>query len=778
MVTGPLEGVSVVDWSVGPAAAIASMFLADYGADVIRVDPPGGVPRHSHTAYQAWDRGKRSVVLDLPSPEATAHLAQLLARADVFVTDQPAALRGLGPGWDDLSNRFPALIHLDLSSDGPSEPERPLDDSLIGARLGLYAGADGPLHVGWLQPSYAAASVALLGVVAALVAKGRHGGGDVVEVSMRDGLLATWGFGRWWQERTADQPRPDKGKRFRLQRLRFNMCECADGQYLHFHTGSPGRFWRLMQVLGLDSEVSPSKSPLEMAEPLTEEEADAVDTGIPRVMLTKPRDEWLQLFEKADICCEPVLRPDETFADAQVLHNDLVTWVDDPEAGSSRQIGPPVKMTISPGGVRRPRPWLGQHSSEVLAEAERVPPPVAKADGRGLHPLEGIRVLDFGQYIAGPLAARFLADLGAEVIKVEPIVGDAMRPVIANWEFANRGKQSISLDLKSETAQKIIGELARGVDVVLHNMRPGAAERLGIGYERLREANPSLIYCGFPGWGATGPRAHHQSFAPAAGAINGLYYDAGGEGNPPRRAGNEDYFNAALGAIGTMMALVHRQRTGKGQYLESPLLNSAMFLMTHTTLAPDGTFPSRMQLDPSQMRYGAVDGMYRTADGGAIALTLSDDDQFRILATTIGRSEWSSDPRFSTVAGRVEHNAELSDFLQEIFCSDRAAEWFKRLDDAAVPVEVVASTPFQEGIFTAEDELSGGGIVEFEHPVHGRIREIGCLIRFRNSSYRFRGPGPLLGEQTPAILEKLGYSDEEVHRLENEQIAKTTSVAG
>jgi crotonobetainyl-CoA:carnitine CoA-transferase CaiB-like acyl-CoA transferase len=753
------------------------MFLADYGADVVRVDPPGGVPRHTQTAYQAWDRGKRSVVLDLPSPDATTGLDNLLQQADVFVNDLPAALRGLGAGWDDLSDRFPGLIHLALSSDGPAEPERPLDDVLTAARLGLYAGGEEPRHIGWLQPSYAAASVALLGVSAALVAKSRHGGGEVVEVSMQDGLLATWGFGRWWQERTADQPRSDKGQRYRLQRLRLNMCECSDGRYLHFHTGSPGRFWRLMQLLGLDSTISPSKGLLEMGEPLTEAEADTIDTEIPKVLRTRPRDEWLALFEKSDICCEPVLRPDEAFDDAQVLENGLVIEVDDPHVGRVLQLGPPVKMTASPGRVSGPRPLTGQHSSEVRATTKRRPASQPDEATRRLPLLDGVRVLDFGQYVAGPLSGRWLADLGADVIKVEPTAGDAMRPVISNWEFANRGKRSMALDLKSEAGEEVLRRLLPTVDVVLHNMRPAAAERLGIGDKALRELNPSLIYCGFPGWGSTGPKSHHQSFAPAAGAITGLYYDAGGVGNPPRRAGNEDYFNAVLGAIAIMMALVYRQRTGKGQYLESPLLNSATFLMSHTTLGPDGVFRSRMQLDPTQMRYGALDGIYRASDGRALAITLTSDAEFRALATTLGRPEWTHDDRFATAAARAEHDGELSEVLAKIFGSGDVNDLFKRLDDAAVPVEVVAAAPFQDGIFTVDDELARGRVVEFQHPAHGRIREVGRLIRFRNSGYRFRGPGPLLGEHTSVILSELGYSEGEVRRMEAERIAITSKRA-
>ena len=674
-----------------------------------------------------------------------------------------------------LASRFPALIHLALSSDGPSRPERPMDDTLTGARLGLYGSPTGPRHIGWLQATYGTASLALMGVLAALVAKDRHGGGERIDVSMRDGVLASWGLGLWWQERTADQSRPEKGKKFRLVRVRLEMCECADGEYLYFHTAAPGRFWRLMQLLGLDTKVSPSKGALEMAEALTEAEADVIDTEIPLVLRTKPRDEWLSLFEQADICCEPCLRPGGLFADPQILHNDLVVEVEDPEVGRVLQVGPPVHMTASPGRVRAPRPLLGQHQHDAFTS--EPPPDNARArgaTGTKLPPLDGIRVLDFGQYIAGPLAARFLADLGADVIKVEPITGDVMRPVLNNWEFTNRGKRSVALDLKSEKSRDIISRLLPTVDVVLHNMRPAAVERLGIGLDHLRNLSPCLIYGALPGMGSTGPRAHHQSFAPAASATTGIYFDAGGEGNPPRRAGNEDYFNGALGAIAVMMSIVHRTRTGEGQYLESPLLNAATFLMSHTTLGVDGEFRSRLRLDSSQMRYGALDGMYRTLDDSSIAITLTDDNEFVRLAEVVGHEEWAANARFCNVAARAKHNTELEELLKNAFGTATADEWFKRLDDAAVPVEIVSYEPIVDGMFTKENALAEGQILEFQHPVHGRIREMGALIRFHNATFGIRGPGALLGQHSAEILKELDYSDEDIRQLDDENIVITT----
>jgi crotonobetainyl-CoA:carnitine CoA-transferase CaiB-like acyl-CoA transferase len=772
-VAGPLENVSVIDWSTGPAAAVVTMVLADYGADVIRIDPPHGVARHQHASYQAWDRGKKSVVLDVGSGDGRRDFERLLARADVFVADDPDAVSRLISGSDDVCAKYPHLIYLCLSSDGRLRDLRPLDDTLVAARLGTFALPDGLRHSGWLLPTYSTASVALIGVVAALLSRVRRGSGQRVEVSMRDGLLDVLTFGQWRQERASESPPPE----LRLQRLMFNMYECGDGRFLQFHTGAPGRFWKTMQLLGLDDRISPSKGLLEMGELLSEEEFRIIETDVPRIMRTRDRDSWLSLFWEADICCQPVLEPQEAFADGQVIHNGLVIEIADPEVGPIMTIGPPVKMTKSPGAIRGPRPLLGEHTEEVLSSLGDPPSTRAPAEFQNPAleepPLAGIRVIDFGQYIAGPLACRILADLGADVIKVEPTTGDTMRPLAPTWEFGNRGKRSIALNLKSATAQEVMNRLIPRVDVVGHNMRPGAPERLGIDYDSLIALNPNLIYCGSPGWGSTGPKAHHQSFQPVTGGTSGLYFDAGGQGNPPRRVAYEDYFNAALGAIGMIMALIHRERTGEGQYLESPQMNSGMFMMSHTTLGKDGRFLSRLQLDRTQMRYSALDGLYPTADG-LLAISVSSREQFDQMTRAIGQEALSADPRFLSPERRSQHDCELTEILAAALLEKSAEQWVEALKECGGICETVAATPFHSTIWTSPDAIASGQIVQFDHPVYGSIKEVARIIGFSRTPCTFDKTGPLLGEHTREILSEVGYRADEVDELERVGIIAST----
>ena len=603
---------------------------------------------------------------------------------------------------------------------------------------------------------------------------------------MQDGPLALWSFDKLWLARQADAPEPPAAQRFRGKRLLLEMYECADGRYLQFHTGAPGRFWRTMQLLGLDDRISPSQGLLEMAEALDDVEIGVVERDIPAIMRTRSRDEWLSLFWAADICCQPVLSPEEAFGDPQILHNGVIVDVDDPHLGPLRQIGPTVRMSRTPAVIRSGRPdrsvaqrdpdGVGAPARPRPAADRRSPAADSTAVPTARSPLEGIRVLDFGQYIAGPLAMRFLADFGADVIKVEPLVGDTMRPLVANWEYGNRGKRSVSLDLKLPEAQAVVRRLAADADVVGHNLRPGVAERLGIDHATLGRDNPALIYLASPGFGSSGPKVDQQSFAPVTGGTNGLYFDAGGEGNPPRRAGNEDYFNGALGAAAVMMALWQREGGGAGQYLESPQINAALFLMSHTTLDPAGRFTSRLRLDSSQRRYGALDAIYRTADG-SVAITAVDHDHFVGLSAALQRPELAVEKRFAGAEARDRHDTELAQVIADALAPLSTGSAVEALRAEGVPCEAVAGTPFETGLLTSERELAQGRVVEFEHVELGRIREVAELVHLSETPCRFHAPGPVLGEHTLEVLGALGYPADEVDALRARRVLGCATVA-
>ena len=263
-------------------------------------------------------------------------------------------------------------------------------------------------------------------------------------------------------------------------------------------------------------------------------------------------------------------------------HAGIVDALDDPALGPIEVVGPAVLLSATPGAIAGPAPTFDEHGDEIRRDgwlAAGLPSAAGRvADALDGAPLDGLRLVDFATFFASPYGARLLSDLGAEVIKVESIDGDPMRPLPEMFEGANRGKTGTSVNLKHPQATAVIEALVKGADVVQHNLRPGVAERLGIDAAALRRIEPDLIYHYSPGYGSSGPKSMLQSFAPLLSGFVGLFAIGAGVGNRPHATfGNEDYYNGLLGACACLLAVVHRERTGEGQDVESPQLHSSVF---------------------------------------------------------------------------------------------------------------------------------------------------------------------------------------------------------
>ena len=342
-----------------------------------------------------------------------------------------------------------------------------------------------------------------------------------------------------------------------------------------------------MRVLGLDDRVPPSADGMDMGVPLTDEQIPILQFELVDIFKTRPRAEWVQRFLDADVCAVEHLRPTEVYDTPQARHNEMVVTVDDPVLGP-RGAGRAARQVLADAGLgaRRPRRPVGEHTDDVLATAAGWPAPdvirrpPAVPDPRPL--LDGVRILDLGAYYAGPYSSRLLADLGADVVKVEPLAGDPLRGIERPFFSAQAGKRAMAANLKDPALAGVTEALLRRADVVHHNLRPGAAERLGLDDDSVRTVNPDIVYLHAPGWGSTGPFAMRQSFAPMLSGYAGVTYEIAGQYNPPLPpSANEDPGNGMLGAIAILLALLHRDRTGVGQSVENPQLNATMGHLAH-----------------------------------------------------------------------------------------------------------------------------------------------------------------------------------------------------
>jgi crotonobetainyl-CoA:carnitine CoA-transferase CaiB-like acyl-CoA transferase len=381
-------------------------------------------------------------------------------------------------------------------------------------------------------------------------------------------------------------------------------------------------------------------------------------------------------------------------------------------------------------------------------------------------PLEGIRVIDFGQYLAGPFGPMLLADLGADVIKVEPTRGDGMRgTVIGSFMGCQRGKRDIALDLKQPDGLRIALELVATADIVHHNMTLGTADRLGVGYEQCRAVRSDILYCNTFMYGARGPLAHLGGLDPLGQAACGIEWEQGpvAEGNPPMwyRYGHGDVASAMPSVTALLIALYHRNRTGEGQFMWASIFHGSMLYTADCWLGPDGAPSPRPALDREQLGVDALYRLYETQDGW-LQLAAVREEHWPALCRVVGRPSLLGDERYATSSERLRHRSELTSELAQAFMGDLATNWRRALMAAGVPAEISVDTWDGETILFDDELLRLGLVTEYEHPLLGRVRQFGNLITFSDTAGRPERPAPMVGQHTREILSQLGYDDSTV----------------
>jgi crotonobetainyl-CoA:carnitine CoA-transferase CaiB-like acyl-CoA transferase len=459
----------------------------------------------------------------------------------------------------------------------------------------------------------------------------------------------------------------------------------------------------------------------------------------------------------------PELHPGEVFDQAQVLHNEMVVEVDDPVLGRVQQVAPPAKFALTPSDVPHPAPVAGPCALPTfrrsrLTIAERG----TEALDRGA-PLDGLRILDFGAYYAGPYSSRLLADLGADVIKLEPTSGDQLRGLARPFRSVQAGKRSIAANLKDPGLDDARRALLAWADVVHHNLRPGAAERLGLGYDDASAINPEVVYVYAPGWGSSGPDMYRQSFAPLMSGFVGVGFEVGGEFNPPMfPLGNEDPGNGLLGAAATLMALLHRQQTGRGQYVENPQLNATMTHVEHIVRTASGEVLGAGRVDLLQRGIDPLDRLFETSDGWLVVVAPSDTDARR-LANALG-VPFTDDERFATWRARREHEYELGVLLDATFATRPKSEWLPILRDAGIAA--AEPLPPQNATFLRDPEHQRSGrAAQVPDAQDGQVREVGTLYRVSDADLPPHRLAPELGADTGEILRSVGYSRTRINEL-------------
>ncbi len=376
-------------------------------------------------------------------------------------------------------------------------------------------------------------------------------------------------------------------------------------------------------------------------------------------------------------------------------------------------------------------------------------------------PLDGIRVIDLTSYIAGSYAAMMLADLGATVVKVESLAGDSFRelPGFFGW---NRGKRSIALDLKTPDGVGIVERLARESDVVMENWRPSVARRLGVAWEQLGRLNPRLIFCSVTAFGSTGPYADRPGFDPILQSLGGLM-ELQGFGGPPQylRTAPTDYYTAALATQAILAALFARERTGRGQRIETSLLRGVLALQSG--IAVD--YPGK----PTLRRDNPTYRLYQAGDDGWFFLACGNQSFWVKLCRALALDDLAHDPRFASWLLRMDNNAALLPILTERFRAKPRAEWLEVLaahDIPAAPVQTLMDF-FEDPAVRHHDMIH-----EYDHPEVGRLRLMGQPLVFVDTPTRDPGPPPTLGQHTDEVLKEAGFDADAIADLRLRKIVR------
>ena len=732
-----LEGIRVLDCGQYLAGPLVAMMLADHGADVIRIDPPGG-QFWNHPANAILQRGKRSVVLDLKSPAGAAEALGLAQDADILIENfRPGVMARLGLGAEALLARHPRLIYCSLPGFACDDPRANVRafEGVVGAAAGLYRlpqwlppsnehPADVPIFSALPLASTFAAFVAAHSIVAALIARRRTGRGQGIEVPLFDSAF--------WI--SADRLCVRDGKpRFsadisddvrRLMPILLNH-QCKDGRWIFVSPPFRGIVAFAHRFL---NPPPPNASAEEMA---------SFKNRVDDLFRSKTAAEWEKLgSEETGTGIGVCQTTDEWLSDSHARESHCVIELDDPELGATWQAGYPVALSRTPPNVRGSRRPLGADNGARFAGQEFKDSLAATELNQAL---AGFRVIDTTQVIAGPVAGRILADYGADVIKINDPRPDANPTGAVLHEFLNAGKRTMLLNFASEEGIGVLRKLVSGADVFHQNFVRGAAERMGFGEDDVRRIRPDIIYSTLNVHARGGFRTFYRGHEELGQAVTGIQERYGDQPKPETHAGWTlcDYGTGHLSAFAILLALFHRLRTGEGQHVSASLSGTGTYYQIPFML----TYAGQKRDEPRGLYakgWNAQDRFYKASDRWFYLAAPGPDGRSRLM-------------RF---AGVAPDTANLESALAARFTTAPAAYLVERLNEAGIGAHVAANIT---DVLT--DEIAERRKLVLRWNENGQeVRSLGIVSRLSLTQPIAGEPAPL-GAHSRELLAETGLAD-------------------
>ena len=749
----PLRGIRVLEVSLGVSAVGAGLavslpgsLLRDFGAEVARVQSARASTLDRGIEFaEDWNRGKEVIDVDDDDPQrAAATIIDRARQSDVlFLAGRERLIERAGLHYRALAQVNPRLIVVRIRPSYNSLGELPDLELLVQARAGvptqIPAHRPGPAFGDLPAGSAGAGFSAAVGALAGLYRRESTGLGGWAETSLYEGLQAMLPMitGR------VEHHSPSTTLLWKNQGPAEALCyQCADGDYLQLWFGAKGAYEEFLAHMGEPPTEAGYAADL-AGGVMTERGKRWAER-----FATRDRAFWLADLAGHNFRCEPALRAGQALRDPHLHEIGLSLPYQSPGRGSMTVLGPVV--TVTPAGP----PAASGPSS--------VPGPDADQDaGPGTAPLAGVRVLDLAAFLAGPVGPLILAELGADVVKVEPLAGDVHRGMQPMYAAGQRGKRAVAVDLKSAGAQDVLRRLFAWADVVHHNSRVGVAERLGYDEGCVRAVNPDAVYSFASGFGERGPKALLPANDQLMQAITGIEAGQGGAGQPPTflRWGAVDVAGGWISACGILAGLYARRRDGGGQSVSSSLLGAGMTLKSGAFLAGDAVVGGPV-LDAQQTGYGAAYRLYQGADGAWFALAVPDAATWLGLRTAVARDDLPrSPPPLRTQPGEGRQPEEL--VLEAAFRTKDAAVWVRELRAAGVlaePVDNADRTEYSARFLDDPVNRELGRVVTYQWGERGQVEQPRFPPRIGPGT---PPPGPAgiagLGEHTAEVLEFLGF---------------------
>jgi crotonobetainyl-CoA:carnitine CoA-transferase CaiB-like acyl-CoA transferase len=783
-----LDDIRVLDLSGGPVGGIATTVLADFGADVVKVEPPGGDRFRSLAASPFWLRGKRSVTLALGEQQGRSALQPLIDAADVIVVaGSPARATRWGVDPGQLASSHPALVHCQITPWGSRGPlaNAPGSDALVAAKsgrmktFGRQLRGSAPGYSALPVAQHACAMGAVQGILAALLARERTGCGQHVETSLLQGLLpydlVDLLFVQLIDRGVMELPDPSAGD---MPTLNYHPVRAQDGRWIQCGNLMEHLFYAFLDSTDLLGELMADEhfqgAPAAWA-------PDVIEAARDRILLRvaeRPADEWMERFRaNGNVAAEPFLTAQEALDHPDLVANDELVTLSAPDVGETRQIGPFARLSATPGAVGRPAPSPGQHNEEVAsdwtARPRRAGSTPAVLDSEP--PLTGMLVADFSTIIAGPLATSMLADLGARVIKVEPVTGDPSRHIIPGGGLAlrmNAGKESIALDLKSPEGRRLVRDLLARADVVVHNFRRGVPEKLGVDFESCREANRDVIWVAVQGYGLEGPDAGRPATHPVVGAAMGgatlqsaaaLTQDCPDVASLREAArqimraneANPDPNTSSVTAAAVLLAAFARARGAGGQRVDVSMMVANAWANADDFLSYMGKAP-RHEPDEALLGLGPGHRLYPAREGW-VMLALTGEADWRRLAAALGTE------------------ARDEETLAACFAGESADDWEARLLGMGIPC-VRADGPAPGRFWLSDPQVHANGFAPATtHERFGSMQRWGSIVQV-GEPLDMPMAAPLCGASTDALLREWGHAEDEIRVWREKQIVASEEV--